>query len=306
MNIENKDFNLLYLFSVLYEERSLTKASKRLNLSQPALSHKLNKLRDEFSDQLFVRTGRGLSPTPKADQMALEVCGLVKSIEQFYQQTKDQDFFNKPDNIHIFTTDFIELLILPELIKRVRKMAPKVKIITRNTGGGLPLDAFEQGKCDIAIAGFYQDLPNHYYRQNLAEYQFHVLYYKNNPHCQTQLDLETYINSQHVVTSLTGDLNGVVDKTLAKMGRSREVIAGASSFLVLPHVIRNSTLMLTCLTPIARHATSLYNDLACQPPPLNLPTVQMEQVWHPRTQTDPLRKWIRSQIKEIFETIKIT
>ncbi len=300
MNISNKDVNLIFLFNVLYEERSLTKASARLNLSQPALSHKLNKLRDEFNDQLFVRSGRGLSPTPKAEQMAKEVCILTNSIMQFYRQTEDQELATKTDKIHIYTTDFIELLVLPELIERVQQAAPYVKIITHNTLGALPLTAFEQGQCDIAIAGFYQDLPNHYYRQALTEYQFHVLYHRHNPMCQAPLDLETYINSQHVVTSLTGDLNGIVDQTLAKMNRKRDVVAGASSFLVLPHVIRNSNLMLTCLTPIAKHATGLYQDLACQKPPIELPVIKMEQVWHPRTQNDPLRQWIRQQIKEIF------
>ena len=83
MNIASKDFNLLYLFTVLYEERSLNKAALRMNLSQPAMSHKLNKLRGEFDDPLFIRTGRGFTPTPKAHQMAKQVCCVVKCLEEF-------------------------------------------------------------------------------------------------------------------------------------------------------------------------------------------------------------------------------
>ncbi len=300
MNIASKDFNLLYLFTVLYEERNLSKASARMHLSQPALSHKLNKLRGEFDDALFVRTGRGLTPTPKADQMAKEVCCLVKSLESFYQQSENQDFLNKADVVHIFTTDFIELLLLPELIERVRQQAPKVKIVTRNTAGQLPLKALEQGDCDLAIAGFYKELPQHFYRQSLVNFAFWVLHDKSHPDCADGLSLETFTASQHVVTTLSGDLHGVVDRKLTDMGLSRDVVSGASSFLVLPHVIRHTNMLLTCLKPVARHAVQLCSDLTCKPPPIELPEVTIEQIWHPRTQEDPLRRWVRQQVKEIL------
>ena len=301
MNIRNKDLNLLVLFSVIYEEKNLGKVSARMALSQPALSHKLNKLRHEFHDPLFVRSGRGLEPTPKAHELATQVCHLVKNIEGFYSFADDPDFLNKEDSIHIYTTDFIELILLPRLLQVVREKAPKVRIITHNTRGALPLTELEQGRCDLAIAGFFNNLPNNLYRQQLRQDRFAVLYSKNNTHIKKRLTVSAYVKCPHVITSLTGDLTGTVDKKLKELGKKRTVVLGAGSFLVLPQVIRGSDLLLTCLKPIADNAVAIFTDLAMQAPPIDLPIIELDQVWHSRTHEDPLRKWLRVQIKQIME-----
>ena len=100
MNISNKDFNLLYLFHVLYQERNATLAAQRMALSQPALSHKLNKLRHQFGDPLFVRAPRGLTPTPRAHELAPEVERLVVGLEGFYERCEGQDFLARPARLH--------------------------------------------------------------------------------------------------------------------------------------------------------------------------------------------------------------
>ena len=101
MNIASKDFNLLYLFHVLYQERNATLAAQRMALSQPALSHKLNKLRHQFGDPLFVRAPRGLTPTPRAHELAPQVERLVVSLEAFYERCEGQDFLARPARLHL-------------------------------------------------------------------------------------------------------------------------------------------------------------------------------------------------------------
>lgn len=300
MNIASKDFNLLMLFTVLYEERSLSRASVRMNLSQPALSHKLKKLRTEFDDPLFVRTGHGLAPTPKADVMAQEVCTLVKSLERFYVRSSEQDLAGRTDTIRLYSTDFMEFMLLPQLIRRVQEQAPSVRIVTRNTTGELPLKALENGDCDIAIAGFFDALPNHFFRQTLSSFKFVVLSDRSNQYWGMAQTLTNFVRCKHVVTTLNGDFKGIMDKVLAEEGLSREVIAGASSFLTLPHVIKDSDMLLTCLEPIAVHMCSVVPELVMHPTPAEAPLAQIEQVWHPRTHEDPLRRWLRQQIKEIL------
>ncbi len=300
MNIAGKDFNLLYLFTVLYEERSLQKAASRIRLSQPAMSHKLNKLRAEFDDPLFIRTGRGFTPTPKAHQMAKDVCCLVKNLEQFYLRNEAEDLHARTDHIHIYATDFIEWLLLPSLLDRVHDHAPDVKIICHNTVGRLPQAALEQGDCDIAIAGFFNNAPEHFYRQPLARFSFKVV-------CDSQANpnafpvtTKKYAAARHVVSTMTGDLRSPVDEALESQGFSRSVVSGASGFLNLPDTIVKRKLWLTCLAPIAEYATQRHPQLLSQDLPFAVPAIQMEQLWHPRTQEDSLRKWIRQQIREIF------
>lgn len=302
MNIAAKDFNLLYLFTVLYEEKSLSKAAVRMNLSQPAMSHKLNKLRDEFDDALFIRTGKGFTPTPKAHQMAKDVCCLVKNLEQFYVNAEGDDLVNRQDAIHIYGTDLVDFLILPELLNRVQRDAPGVTIVMHNTAGRLPVHALEHGECDIAIAGFFKDLPEHFYRQSLMVTHYKVVHDKALIPNDPPLTLAQYVSKPHVVTTLTGNLHSVVDDVLATKGVSRNVIAGASGFMVLPEVVTGREVFLTCLQPIAAHAVKTCHRLTCQKPPIELPEVNIEQVWHPRTHEDSLRKWVRAQIKDILST----
>lgn len=297
MNIANKDFNLLYLFTVLYEERSLSRAAVRMNLSQPALSHKLKKLRHEFADTLFVRTGHGLAPTPKAVSMAQHICALVKSLERFYVEAHDDNFLARDDTITLYTTDFIEFMLLPQLIPLLQAQAPNVRLVTRNTGGQLPLKALENGDCDIAIAGFYQHLPEHFFRQGLAAYEFVVLSDQANTSWGQAQTLANFTACQHVVTTLSGDLRGIVDSALRDCGQQRQVVAGAASFFTLPYVVQGSQLLLTCLKPIADHLCNAHTSLAQHPAPVPLPAARIEQVWHPRTAEDPLLRWLRGQIK---------
>ncbi|OFC71294.1 LysR family transcriptional regulator [Alteromonas confluentis] len=300
MNIAGKDFNLLYLFTVLYEERSLQRAATRIRLSQPAMSHKLNKLRAEFDDPLFIRTGRGFTPTPKAHQMAKDVCCLVKSLEQFYLRHEAKELNTRVDHIHIYATDFIEWLLLPSLLDRVHEHTPNVKIICHNTVGQLPQAALEQGECDIAIAGFFRKAPEHFYRQPLARFPFKVVCDKEANQQAVPITAEKYAAARHVVSTMTGDLRSPVDEALESHGLNRQVVSGASGFLNLPDTIVGRTLWLTCLAPIADYATQRHPQLLAQDLPFDVPPIQIEQLWHPRTQEDPLRKWIRQQIKEIF------
>lgn len=117
MNIANKDLNLLLAFHVLDQERNASLAAARMALSQPALSHKLNKLRHEFGDPLFVRAPRGL---------ASAVQRLVGELEAFYEHCEGRDFLARGERIHLYTTDFIEQTLLPRLLPQLRQQIQQV------------------------------------------------------------------------------------------------------------------------------------------------------------------------------------
>lgn len=124
MNIRDKDLNLLKIFHIIYQEKNISKAAERLELSQPALSHKLNKLRNELGDPLFIKAPRGLTPTPKAHSIAEHVGNMIKGIESFYLSQSEEDFLTRPDRINIYTTDYMEQRLFPHLLPLVRKKAP--------------------------------------------------------------------------------------------------------------------------------------------------------------------------------------
>lgn len=299
MNIKNKDLNLLLLFKVLFEELNVTAAAERMALSQPALSHKLNKLRHEFADPLFVRSARGLTATPKAISLAPAVLALVSSLETFYQDSQSLDFLQQQSRFYLYTTDYIESLLLPKLLSRLMALAPGVQLITRNTMGLLPRQELERGECDLAIAGFYTDLPQTLYQQQLYQEDFVVLLRKQHPQSAAPLSLQAYCQAQHIVTTLTGDLDGIVDKELAKQGLKRHICAGISSFMAPPALVLHNDVLLTCLRSVAESALAQQPQLQIQPCPLPLKTVQISQIWHSRCQDDLLHQWLRKQIVEI-------
>lgn len=300
MNIKSKDLNLLVLFKVLYEELNVSSAANRLNLSQPALSHKLNKLRHEFTDPLFVRAARGLTPTPKAISISADILQLVSSLEGFYQHQSGTDFLTQADRLVIYSTDYIESILLPDLLSVLAEQAPAVQLVMRHTQGVLPKQQLERGDCDLAIAGFYRDLPESFYQQKLQTEDFVVLMRRQHPFAK-QLDLDNYCQARHIVTTLTGDLDGLVDQELAGSGLARQVCVGLSGFLSPAHLVAKNDVLLTCLKSVADIAQKANPDLQIVPCPVALPQVQISQVWHSRTQDDPLRRWLRQQIHQLLK-----
>ncbi len=301
MNITSKDLNLLYLFHVLYQERNGTLAAQRMALSQPALSHKLNKLRHEFGDPLFVRAPRGLTPTPRAHELAPEVERLVVGLEGFYERCEGQDFLARPARLHLYSTDYVEQTLLPRLLPILRNQAPNLTLVTHNTRGQLPREELEKGTCDLAVAGFFTDLPETFHQQRLLSENFVVLASRNHPGLGDGLDLDTFLASDHLLTTLTGDLDGLVDRALRSLGMQRRVVAGLSSFVAPTRLLRGTNLLLTCLRSLAVEATERDDDLIMYPLPLTLPAIEVMQIWHERTHADPLRRWFRQQLRSVAE-----
>ena len=306
MNIANKDLNLLLVFHVLYQERSASLAAARMALSQPALSHKLNKLRRELGDALFVRAPRGLTPTPRAHELAPLVQGLVAELEAFYDQCEGRDFLQRAERIHLYTTDYIEQTLLPALLPRLREQAPNLLLITHNTRGLLPREELEKGTCDLAIAGFYANLPDTFRQQRLLSEDFVVLAARDHPRLTGGLDLPAYLACEHLLTTLTGDLNGLVDRALQAQGQTRRVAAGLSSFIAPSRLVRGSQLLLTCLRSVAEEAVERDASLVLHPLPagLELPQVEVMQIWHERTDADRLRRWLRQQIQQVASELR--
>ncbi|WP_371378590.1 LysR family transcriptional regulator [Thalassotalea aquiviva] len=291
---------MLYLFHLLYQEGSAIEAAKRLAISQPALSHRLNKLRKEFDDPLFVRGTNTLVPTPKAHAIATKVSRLISDIDLFYQDELRTPISEVNDIIHIYSTDYMESLLLPKLLPAMQSLMPKVQVVTHNTNGVLPRKMLENGQCDIAIAGFYNDLPTTFFQQKLAQEHMQVLVRAEHPIIQRTLTLNDYVACQHIVTTLTGDLNGMVDKALAKIGKKRHVVCGLSSFMVPAKVVSQTNYLLTCLNSVALQAMNEHGNLVCCEPPLELPAVTIYQIWHQRTHHDILRSQVRKLIHQIL------
>ncbi len=305
MNIFAKDTNMLVIFKVVMEELNASRAAERLSISQPALSHSLNKLRRDFDDPLFVRNSRGLSPTPLALELADRIYRAVDELEAIYRivDETERSFLQQSRIVRLYTTDYLQAVMLPRLLEKVYADAPNLTLVVMDPRGTLPRKELESGECDIAIAGYFSDLPQSYFQQKLITEKFVTMVDDANRHVSNALDLESYLACPHIITTLSGDLNGIVDKELQKIDKSRRILAGVPSFLATADLVVGSQYILTCLQSLGERAVRQYQSLKMFESPLELPEVSIYQIWHSRTQEDKILKWIRKSISEIMATL---
>jgi DNA-binding transcriptional LysR family regulator len=298
MDIRDKDLNLLVILKTLLEELNLSKAGKRLGLSQPAVSHALSRLRDQFDDPLLVRTSHGMRPTPRAQEMSERIRHLINEAEQIFQKQESFDPSTAKGRVVIATTDYFDQLVMPRLVPILMREAPDVQIVTKISSAKSPREELERGESDLAIAGFFSKLGDGLYQQKLFDENFVAIVRKNHPIVKSKLSLKQFIALDHLLVSPHGDMDGVVDVALRNIGESRRIVAGVASFASPGMVLAESDAVLTIPERVADIYLK-YLPLKSFPVPLKIPGFAVLQVWHQRLSQDPLHGWVRKLIYDL-------
>jgi DNA-binding transcriptional LysR family regulator len=298
----NQDLNLLKVLAVLLEERHISRAAARLHVTQPAVSRALARLRDEFADQLFVRSPRGMLPTTKALAMEKPLIEMFDKINSFYKAPETFDPATARGTVRIATTDYFEQVVWVDLVGQLCRVAPGLRFVTVMTGSALPVDAMRDGSTHIAIAGFFGDLPNGFMRQALYSDHFLSVMRKDHPFGKRELSLDDFISLPHLVVSPGGDSFGVVDAELQKKRLQRHVAASICGFMSSGPLVANSDLILTAPGKLIERFTANL-PLRSMRPPLSLPKINVVQVWHERFHHDPMLSWVRKMIHETCQKI---
>jgi len=293
------DPRLLFVFMALYEERNVSRAAERLGLSQPALSHALKRLRDEFDDDLFVRAGKGVTPTKQSMELLPRFKHAAAALEELYQRDKDVDLSRVEARIVIATTDFFESLLLPKFLPIIQEQAPKVQLVTRMTNGQLPKHEMERGDIDLAIAGFFGELPEGFYQQKLLDEEYVCIARRKHPRLKDGMTKEAFLELSHILVSPQGDLDGAVDKALRKLKLQRRIVAGVSNFHVPASLVASTDCIATLPARMAASCVKLF-DLEVYPPPIAVPGFTIVQTWHARNHRDPVQAWVRKTIKSLM------
>ncbi|NEQ21850.1 MAG: LysR family transcriptional regulator, partial [Microcoleus sp. SIO2G3] len=160
-NLAGVDLNLLVVFDALMTQQHLTRAAEKIGLSQPATSNALSRLRKLLKDELFIKTSKGMTPTPKAVELAepirqvlLQIQTTIYSEPQFVPQTSDRIF-------RLGMDDYSELVFLPKLLQEIELLAPKVRIQVRSTNWMRSPKLLDAGEIDVAIGHCPQWQPWH-------------------------------------------------------------------------------------------------------------------------------------------------
>lgn len=299
MNIKSLDLNLLRVFAGLYEHLNVSHAAKELGLSQPAMSHALQRLRDAFNDQLFVRAPRGIIPTPRAKELGPIVQELFLDLERKLVSKK----YSPKDDTGVFNirgTDYFEQTVYGEFVGRLFKLAPQIQIISKSNLGVLPKEELEKGDCDLAIAGFFGELPSGFYQQLLFEDHLVGLANKKHP-IHKNTTLKEYLKWPHLVISGEGKLKGPIDQNLAKLKVKRNVSASTSSFMSAGWILQDSNLLLGMPARAAFKLTEVL-PLETFELPFSNPTIKVVGVWHESKHKDQRHQWMR---RLLYETCQL-
>ncbi len=295
------DLNLLTVFRALEETRHVTRAAALLGLSQPALSHALARLRAVVGDPLFVRSGRGLVTTPRAEGLSPIVKELMALVEKgmwgggdFKPRAIDRVF-------QVRTTDMVESQLLPGLMTKLEADAPQARVAVTALGFSLPREALEAGTIDLGIAGFFGELPPGFYRQNLFRDRFLCVVRKGHPRLRgKKLTLDEYCGERHLLIAPGGELRGAADLVLDKKKKGRRIAAGMSSYAGSAWVVAESDAVLTAPARLINQMAPVFG-LRVFEPPLELPVIQVVQVWHERNHGDPAHRWFREQVRAVLQ-----
>jgi DNA-binding transcriptional LysR family regulator len=294
------DINLLVALEALMQERSVTRAAKRLALSQPAMSHTLRRLRDLFDDELFVRSGQKMVPTPLAVGLIGPVRAALRELGSVFESV--QPF--RPGEVHatfrISAFDFAQFTLLPRLAAILGARAPNVRLVARPYEPD-PARALADGRVDLVI-GLHRE-PQEPCHRVLSSERLSCVVRQGHPCLAAPLTPEQYAALPHVVVSPLGRPAGYVDAALLQLGLVRNVAFTTPQLFSAAVAVCQSDMI---LTGIERQLRSVmrFLSLAMLEPPVALPPFEVAMTWHERRTSDVLHQFLRELVVDVSASVK--
>lgn len=291
------DLNLLHAFTVMMEERSVTGAAKRLGVTQPAMSHKLRRLREALSDELFVTGGNQWVPTERAVAMAEPLRLAMASLADVLADDAPFDPNVADNEFVIAAADLFEFSALPHVLNIISSRAPGIRLATASPRQDV-LTGMRQGRIHFAFGPGFEAAPG-LHQTKLGEEPFVVIGRKRHPAFRGGLTLERYLQADHMLIAPSGRPGGIVDSVLAKRGLSRHVAYRCGYFAPAPFLVVKSDMLLTAPQSLATAAAEVL-DFATGPVPLPLPNTSVFMAWHERFAREPAHRWFREIARQTF------
>lgn len=309
MDLSRVDLNLLVYLDVLLRERNVTRAAQQLGISQPAMSNGLKRLRTLFEDPLLVRTSDGMTPTERAEELKPDVRGVLAKVEMFVQPSAPFDAPSSERVFRIMASDYAETTLLPGILTRLRKEAPKVTLDIL-TPSDVTFYEVEQGKVDLVINRF-EELPLSFHQSVLWRDGFACVIGAKNPILE-DFSLGTYLNARHVWVSKTGMGVGVgvdpedvqrlgwVDEALASIGEKRNIAVFTRHYPAAMQHAEQQDLIATVPLRAAKLRESS-RGVVIVPPPFHIPQIELTMAWSPLLHHNPDHQWMRRLFRAVAQ-----
>ncbi|WP_144207824.1 LysR family transcriptional regulator [Shewanella donghaensis] len=289
------DLNLFVVFDAIYCEGNITKAASMLNLSQPAVSHSLGKLRSYFDDPLFIRQGNEMRPTPVAKNVIADVREALHQLQVCLVQSRQFEPLTSRKSFSLSLHGSLEPYYLPTLQQNLSIESPEISLRSNKRVRRSELEnKLASGDIDLAIDALIPVSENILHTQ-LQTDQVVVVARKNHPAIANGLDLDTYLELEHVLVSSRSNGPGLEDFELSRIGLHRKISLRCQHALSACRVIIGNDMLLT----LPKTAADMYCemlDIKIYPMPVELPHIDVHLYWHVNVDKEPANKWLRNKM----------
>ncbi len=285
------DLNLFVIFDAIMREESMTAAAERLALTQPSVSNAVSRMRHAWGDPLFIKQGRGIKPTPTALKLWQQTRAPLETI----RDAANKDQFNPATTKRTFriaATDFaIDMLWLP-LLKTLEKEAKDIDIhavpYTMNS------DVLKEARADLII-DIHLRSDTALNATRLFDNHYVCAMRHDHPLAGRAMDMNSFVNANHLLMSLSGEASGEVDRLLAMQGLKRRIACTVNHFSGIASLLINSNLITVIPRPAIEHAIRA-KQLFVTAPPMSIAPAPISMIWHHRNNRDQGLKWLREKI----------
>lgn len=310
MNLSRLDLNLLLVFISIYNEKTITKAAEKLNLSQSAVSNALNRLRYTLDDDLFFRSSDMMKPTKRAEEL---VSPIQKALDLIEQSLSSEDFnpLTSERSFKFCLPDIAAGRILPQLAEIFQKEAPKMIVSAVSTTKG-DLEKLKNQELDFIISSD-DALKNDFKTplgQRFDEYFNSFIIYKDRPQCvgrkgnpffdKNKISLDNYIAASHVHVSYDGTIESPINDYLKTINKQRRIAMSVNYVSVAKEIIRSSDYLIT----LSGHLASFFNkanNFTIAPLPFETKEYSVRLIWNKRSENEASHAYMLSILSKIQE-----
>ncbi len=298
MNIRDFDLNLLVVFDAVFTKGSISRAAVCLDLSQPAVSNALARLRRTTGDRLFVRLANGVAPTPYAETIAAPIRAALAAIDASLGDRHGFDAATSERDFAIHVTDLGEAFFLPRLLARLSRIAQRVRLRNLALSTDEAREALRSGAVDLTI-GNLPEFDAGFYQQRLFHDYYVCVVSRDHPTIGTRFTARQFAAASHVIAMPGGTGHSIIERTLVAQGLESRIVLRVQNFLALPSIVAASELI--AIVPYsAVSQISPKNAVRLLPLPVEIPSFDVRQCWHERYHDDPGHRWLRQQFAELF------
>ncbi|MFK8018783.1 MAG: LysR family transcriptional regulator [Pseudomonadales bacterium] len=298
--LRDVDLNLFLVFTTIFELGSVTSAAEALGLTQPAVSHSLARLRATLGNELFVRHGNRLLPTPFAQSIIGDVVHALDTLRCGSFGAKHFDPFEADVSFRISMAVSMEIFLLPRLMEHLSREAPRVRVVIVREAGKNLEDQLASGQVSLAL----ETAPgNINLRQtDLGTDQLVAVIRKENAIAKEGMSSENYLAARHILVNNRSKPGGREDDELERLGYRRDIAAECTAITAALRTVESTDLVVT-LGHKQLKATHPEHDLAVFDFPFSQPVYSAVMLWHENRDTDPANQWLRQLVSNLFTQI---